>query len=205
MLSKKMTFSLMSLITLLAFAFVAPFATAGVLGDKFVTTITLNDAVGDNVAESGDITLGVVFGKEVAEGDNPTDVEDVTPASPMFTPADVTFVAFNKVTGEAVEVTVDTGVDGTEPAFPDSMTEYTVNLAAIIVDTTTNTGGVVVLVTIAEGAVTNNNPADVINAGTTDNTLGGNAKATLQFDIIAGVADADRIHEWFPLMICRVL
>ena len=34
MLSKKMTFSLMSLITLLAFAFVAPFATAGVLGDK---------------------------------------------------------------------------------------------------------------------------------------------------------------------------
>ena len=41
MLSKKMTFSLMSLITLLAFAFVAPFATAGVLGDKFATTITL--------------------------------------------------------------------------------------------------------------------------------------------------------------------
>ena len=42
MLSKKMTFSLMSLITLLAFAFVAPFATAGILGDKFATTITLN-------------------------------------------------------------------------------------------------------------------------------------------------------------------
>ena len=42
MLSKKMTFSLMSLITLLAFAFVAPFATAGVLGDKFATTITLD-------------------------------------------------------------------------------------------------------------------------------------------------------------------
>ena len=43
----------------------------------------------------------------------------------------------------------------------------------------------VVLVTIAEGAVTNNDPADVIAAGTGDDTLGGNAKATLQFDVVA--------------------
>ena len=50
MLSKKMTFSLMSLITLLAFAFVAPVATAGILGDKFATTITLGTqgTEGDN-------------------------------------------------------------------------------------------------------------------------------------------------------------
>ena len=56
MLSKKMTFSLMSLITLLAFAFVAPVAIAAdVLGDKFATTITLEgDSAGDNVIESGD-------------------------------------------------------------------------------------------------------------------------------------------------------
>ena len=60
MLSKKMTFSLMSLITLLAFAFVAPFATADVLGDKFATTITLDHTagadpalVGDNQVETG--------------------------------------------------------------------------------------------------------------------------------------------------------
>ena len=55
MLSKKMTFSLMSLITLLAFAFVAPVATAGILGDKFATTITLegDGLVGDNQIESG--------------------------------------------------------------------------------------------------------------------------------------------------------
>ena len=46
---------------------------------------------------------------------------------------------------------------------------------------------VVVLVTIAEGAVTNNDPADVIAAGTGDDTLGGNAKATLQFDVVAAV------------------
>ncbi len=50
MLSKKMTFSLMSLITLLAFAFVAPFATAGILGDKFATTITLNHTAGGRSA-----------------------------------------------------------------------------------------------------------------------------------------------------------
>ena len=43
----------------------------------------------------------------------------------------------------------------------------------------------VVLVTIAEGAVTNNDPADVIAAGTGDDTLGGNAKATLRFDVVA--------------------
>ena len=41
------------------------------------------------------------------------------------------------------------------------------------------------LVTIAEGAVTNNDPADVITAGTGDDTLGGNAKATLRFDVVA--------------------
>ena len=191
MLSKKMTFSLMSLITLLAFAFVAPFATAGVLGDKFATTITLNGAVGDNVAASGAITLGVVFGKAVADGvdtlDNP--VADVDKTKD-FDVADVAIVAFNKLTGAPVTVAVER-TNGILPAFADSMTEYTVDLGTITVDTSTNTGGVVVLVTIAEGAVTNNNPADVVNAGTSDNTLGGNAKATLQFDVVEVVALTD--------------
>ena len=49
----------------------------------------------------------------------------------------------------------------------------------------------VVLVTIAEGGVTNNDPADAITAGTGDDTLGGNAKATLQFDVVAVVAETD--------------
>ena len=68
MLSKKMTFSLMSLITLLAFAFVAPVATAGILGEKFATTITLEgDSAGDNVIESGtaEVSIKVVFAKAV--------------------------------------------------------------------------------------------------------------------------------------------
>ena len=85
--------------------------------------------------------------------------------------------------------------DGIEPAFGEgadaSTTEYTVNLAAINVTNEINTGGVVVLVTIAAGAVTNNDPADVIAAGTGDDTLGGNAKATLQFDVVAADDEAD--------------
>ena len=48
---------------------------------------------------------------------------------------------------------------------------------------------VVVSITLAENAVTNNDPADVIAAGTGDDTLGGNAKATLTFDVVAAVAD----------------
>ena len=96
MLSKKMTFSLMSLITLLAFAFVAPFATAGVLGDKFATTITLESdtvedtvlgrLVGDNqiTPGSGVTTIRVVFAKNVAVDDDPTpaDTDGPIPASP---------------------------------------------------------------------------------------------------------------------------
>ena len=193
MLSKKMTFSLMSLITLLAFAFVAPFATAGVLGDKFATTITLNhttdplededeDAalVGDNQVETGTISIKVVFGKNIDVGANVTvttgDVEAVV-ASPLFTPADVTVVAFDKTTGKShAALTVATPVH-----VPGVLNEATVALdvsVAIVANT-------VVLVTIAEGAVTNNDPADVIAAGTGDDTLGGNAKATLQFDVVA--------------------
>ena len=198
MLSKKMTFSLMSLITLLAFAFVAPFATAGVLGDKFATTITLESGtevlgmlVGDNqiTPGSGATTIRVVFAKGVATGDNAVAATaDVTgiPAG-LFAPEDVKVVAFNKLTGTSIVL----GPLDPAPAFgsasaspaTDSKTEFTVALhnGPLAEDT-------VVLVTIAEGAVTNNDPADAIAAGTGDDTLGGNAKATLQFDVVAVVA-----------------
>ena len=88
MLSKKMTFSLMSLITLLAFAFVAPVATAGILGEKFATTITLEPGTGEDAAESGvlvgdnqitsgtaDTKIRVVFAKAVAEGVDAADAD----------------------------------------------------------------------------------------------------------------------------------
>ena len=74
MLSKKMTFSLMSLITLLAFAFVAPVATAGILGDKFATTITLESGtrreIRPEIIRSNQVqqSIKVVFAKAVAAG-----------------------------------------------------------------------------------------------------------------------------------------
>ena len=191
MLSKKMTFSLMSLITLLAFAFVAPFATAGVLGDKFATTITLEgDSAGDNVIESGEtaVSIKVVFAKAVDVGDdaeeNDTDAEKAA-AVLMFTPGDLTIVAFNKTTGAPIDPAVTAGEP--EPVLG-TLNEVTVALTGLLVD---NLGvanpAVVVLITLAENAVTNNDPADVIAAGTGDDTLGGNAKATLQFDVVAAV------------------
>ena len=201
MLSKKMTFSLMSLITLLAFAFVAPFATAGILGDKFATTITLESGtidgtevgmlVGDNQITPGRTTIRVVFGKAVLVGGNAADADDQgaggIPAG-RFAPEDIGVVAFNKLTGESFELEPVAPVSafGTGANETPSTTEYTVALddADLVADT-------VVLVTIAEGAVTNNDPADVITAGTGDDTLGGNAKATLKFDVVAEVGDDD--------------
>ena len=93
----------------------------------------------------------------------------------MFTPADVTVVAFDKTTGASRDTAITVG---TPVHVPGVLNEATVALGDIPVNT-------VVLVTIAEGAVTNNDPADVIAAGTGDDTLGGNAKATLQFDVVA--------------------
>ena len=184
MLSKKMTFSLMSLITLLAFAFVAPFATAGVLGDKFATTITLNhtaDAeasplVGDNQVVAGTISIKVVFGKNVAVGENAGEGPPVVLGG-LFALEDVTVVAFDKTTGASPENAITAA---TPVHVLGTMNEATVSLGNI-------TDNTVVLVTIAEGAVTNNDPADVIAAGTGDDTLGGNAKATLRFDVVVAV------------------
>ena len=192
MLSNKMTFSLMSLITIIALAFVTPFAAAGVLGDKFATTITLrgsfdsttdlltvigdNDItapLGDNVAQTGNISLRVVFGKRVFAGPNAdADADPPVPAG-RFAPEDVTVAAFNKTTGATV---TPNGIAIKSP-FENPWTEFDVALGDIAVHT-------VVLVTIAEGAVENYDAADVIKAGTSDDTLGGNAKATLQFEVL---------------------
>ena len=183
MMSKK-TFSLTILITLIALAFIVPSALAGVLGDKFDTTITLNHEattttgfpalVGDNQVETGKISIKVVFAKNVAVDADPVADEDKN--VPSFTPNDVTVAAFNKATGAVVDISITekpTHVTGT-------LNEATVSLGDIAPNIT-------VLVTIAEGRVTNNDPADVITAGTGDDTLGGNAKATLRFDVLAAV------------------
>ena len=187
MLSKKMTFSLMSLITLLAFAFVAPFATAGVLGEKFATTITLEgDSAGDNVIESGTaVSIKVVFAKAVdvgadADADGPPVI-----LGGLFAPEDLTIVAFNKTTGAPIEDPAVTAETLTEVLG--TLNEVTVVLGGLSASDLSDDPAVVVLITLAENAVTNNDPADVITAGTGDDTLGGNAKATLRFDVVAAV------------------
>ena len=216
MLSNKMTFSLMSLITIFALAFVTSFATAGVLGEEFGTTITLAgtgataDAVvgttilGDNIIQtagaSDSIFIRVVFDKKVEAGTTTQDdaaaadgATDAVKAAnpPRFSPADITVTAFSKSDG----TTVDTTVADPVAAFTGSMTEFLVGLGPIDVDPTAsppvNPEGVVVLVTIAKDAVENNDPADVIKAGTGDDTLGKNAKATLQFDVVVALDAGD--------------
>ena len=185
MMSKK-TFSLTILITLIALAFIVPSALAGVLGEDFSTTITLNHTldsdpalVGDNVVETGAISIKVVFGKAVADGvatssDPVADTEKTT----GFDHSDIMVTALNKITGEDAAFTV-----GNPTPVTGSTTEYTVTLDTIEADA-------VVIVTIGKGLVENNDPADVVKAGTSDDdSLGKNDKGTLKFDVVAALQD----------------
>ena len=187
MMSKKWTFSLTILITLLALAFMVSSATAGVLGDKFKATISLGGTtvLGDNVITAGAATINVVFDKRVnlVTGTAP---DPVTAAyTNGFTSADVDIKAFNRATGATVAVTIDGDIaynPTTVTANPWAM--YTITTAAITADTT-------VLVTIGAGAVENADPADVLKAGTGDDTLGKNDKASLKFDVVTALDAAD--------------
>ncbi len=200
MMSKKWAFSLTSLITILALAFVVTPAMGGVLGDKFKTTIMLanpTDApngmiAGDNQFEAGSSNaqpmLKVVFDKKVLDGGNAAAGPPVVPAT-LFAPEDVKIMVFDKATGQTSSLTI--GNDGIT-ADPATATQsngsddsnipwamYSVALpSAIAVDST-------VLVTIAAGVAQNADPADVLKAGTSDDTLGKNDKASLQFDVVA--------------------
>ena len=216
MLSKKMTVSLMSLITIFALVFVSS-ATAGVLGEDFKTTIMLegtgtNDgtapvigtlttsSLGDNVTstgESGDSHyIKVVFAKEVAThlgaavaepADAASDADKAAYANYLadFSAADIDLKGFSIKTGESVTVALDgSNGDGILTVLG-TKNEFLLKLARIEVTDTVNMGGVRVIATIAAGGVTNGDPADKLKAATTDDTLGTNAKAMLQFDIIA--------------------
>ena len=178
----------MSLITIFALAFVAPLAMGGVLGKDFSTTITLNHTpgstvplLGDNIVQTGEISLKVAFGKKVALGNDVADdaADDAKAAAALlFTPDDVKVDAFATLTGAAVTTTV-----GVPAVVTGTMDMATVGLGDIIANDTT--GDVTVLITIAAGKVTNNDPADVIKAGQSADTLGTNAKATLKFTVRA--------------------
>ncbi len=204
MLSKKMTVSLMSLIIITALAFVTSFATAGVLGENFGTTITLlgtatggGDAAsamvaGDNVTATGTVHLRVVFAKRVALGTE----TDAASATTAFEPADVKVMAFAKATGNPVALTGNpaiTDVGGTDNDA--TMTNFNVSLGTLTADATNM--GLTVVVTIEAGAVENADPNDKLKAVTVaDDSLGKNATATLQFDVVEPDDDGPKV---FPL------
>ena len=194
MSSKKMVFSLVSLITILAPAFVVPTAMAEVLGKDFKTTISLQSTsatdgtgqvIGDNVVTTGDLSLKVVFDKLVADGEASTGT-----TGDGFDVDDVIVAALNKATGVDMSVTVgDPAVAGVATGATSS-TMYTVELTGISGVDADNPA--VILVTIAAGAVKNNDPADVVTARfSADDSLGTNAKGALQFDVVTALAATD--------------
>ena len=213
MSSKKMVFSILSLIILCALAFVVTPAPAEVLGKDFSTTITLvggssissvgvyelNVArlIGENLVEDNNpinsyAILKVVFGKPVKDG-----AADTGTTTPNFDFDDVTVVAFNEVTGASVNLTLgqSTDTDRGNPVPVAGTTNefyFGVGIDDDNFNVPANAGLVntVVLVTIPAGVVTNNDPADVIKAGTGDDELGTNAKGSLQFEVVSNfVAD----------------
>ena len=192
MMSQK-TFSLTILITLLALAFIVPSALAGELGKDFSTAITLNHAadstpplLGDNVVATGTISVNVVFGKEVNLG--------TAEATTAFYTDDVSAMGYNKTTGAEVDITVTAPTRNPAAVTTDPWAMYTVSLGSIAADT-------VVVVTIAKGAAENANPADVIQAATSDDTLGMNGKGSLRFDVVAAVADTDEARAENPSVV----
>ena len=123
MLSKKMAFSLTSLITIFALAFVAPIAMGAVLGDGFKTTLSLNHRapnadgadvpgtapfkIADNVIESdsttNDIFLKVEFAKRVKalmDGGSGDDVVVTDGSEDAFTLQDLTVTIKNQNDGK---------------------------------------------------------------------------------------------------------
>ena len=181
MMSNKWTFSLTILITLFALTFVASTAMAAdVLGKDFKTTISLAGApVGDNTIATGETSVTVVFDKRVnLVTEDPDPATDVSKAA--FSPADIMIAAFNKMSGAAVTLTLGDIARAPADGTADPWAMYTVALGDIPADT-------VVLVTIDKGKVTNADPADVIKAGTGDDTLGMNAKGSLKFEVVAAL------------------
>ena len=110
MLSKKMTFSLMSLITLLALAFVAPAAMAA----EFGVTMSIDSEIYDVSSEAGtqvykdwNVEVRVEFAKVVAAGTT----------APDFSASDIKVIAYNEFGGieDSPSLTEPANYDGRNP------------------------------------------------------------------------------------------
>ena len=103
-----------------------------------------------------------------------------------FAPEDVSVMTFNKMTGETATITIAAGGITHDPAdATNPWAMFDVALPGDGITAVADIGeGYTVLVTIAKGAAENADPADVIKAGTGDDTLGKNDKGSLQFDVV---------------------
>jgi len=205
MLSRKMTVSLTSLITILALAFVAPIAMGAVLGDGFKTTLSLKHiampeggtttpyVIADNVLEGvGAVNIKVVFDKKVpAVPETLPDTVDGT--EDYLTTHDITVTAKDQsgrdVPGVApasiaiFSTLADTPVESTNGK------EFQFTLGTItpvaLTAAGTETGAITVEVKVLKNRVKNDDVSDRIQvAQNVGDSLGYNAEGSLKFTIV---------------------
>jgi len=202
MLSKKMAFSLTSLITILALAFVVSPAMGVVLGDGFKTTLSLDHTtdttsttqptpflIADNVIEAGGpIRLKVVFDKRIPSLLTGDDLAGADGTENEFTTHDITVTAKNENAGDV------TAVPATIAAIADKGNkEFTFTLGtieAVAFGETDATGVITVEVKVLANRVKNDDISDRIQvAQNPGDSLGYNAEGALKFTIVPTVTD----------------
>ena len=205
MLSKKMAFSLTSLITIFALAFVVPTAMGEVIGKDFETKLSIANhtatttpaLVSENTLEgTGTVTIKVVFGKRVAL---PADGATTDGTENEFSLQDIMLVKVkdqsdrNFAPDPAVAATAPVVfTDGTTPST--NMKEYMFTLTGLAPTALsadgTGTGIITVEVKVLKNRVRNNDVDDRVNvAQTPGNSLGYNAEGKLTFTIGPAVSD----------------
>ena len=181
--SNKWTFSLASLVMLFAIGLVvvSP-ATAGVLGENFKVEFKVVDVVdggGIEVEDNDDdgITVSVVLAKEI------TDVEAITAGK-------FSVVAYDHNGLLLAAPTQSVRAPGGAATLTTTSTAkmYDLNLSGASVEP-----GNTIVISVAKGALTNANQADVVSALHPDNSLGKNERAQLVIKIVDQDAGAPTV------------
>ena len=181
--SNKWTFSLASLVMLFAIGLVvvSP-ATAGVLGENFEVKFEVVDVVDGGGIEVEDndtdgITVSVVLAKEI------TDAEAITAGK-------FSVVAYDHNGLLLAAPTQSVRAPGGAATLTTTSTAkmYDLNLSGASVEP-----GNTIVISVAKGALTNANQADVVSALHPDNSLGKNERAQLVFKVVDPDAGAPTV------------
>ncbi len=192
--SNKWTFSLASLVMLFAIGLVvvSP-ATAGVLGENFEVKFEVVDVVDGGGIEVEDddtngITVSVVLAKEI------TDAEAITAGKFSVVAYDHNGLLLDAATTLAVEVRDAGTTNATTAGSTAKMYDLNINGAtAGAAATDAVEPGNTIVVSVAKGAFTNANQADVVSALHPDNSLGKNERAQLVFKVVDPDAGAPEV------------